>query len=52
MDDKSLYAAILGVKEPWGVESVELRLAQGEVHRAADRDLVGLSRVAGRRPDP
>ena len=32
VDDKSLYAAILGVKEPWRVESVELRLAQGEVH--------------------
>jgi transposase len=32
VDDKSLYAAILGVKEPWGVESVELRLADGEVH--------------------
>ena len=32
MDDKSLYAAILGVKEPWSVDKVELRLAQGEVH--------------------
>jgi transposase len=32
VDDKSLYAAILGMKAPWGVESVELRLAQGEVH--------------------
>lgn len=32
MDDKSLYAAILGVTEPWGVEKVELRLAAGEVH--------------------
>jgi transposase len=32
MDDKSLYAAILGLKEPWGVERVELRLAEGEVH--------------------
>ena len=32
MDDKSLYAAILWVKEPWAVEKVELRLAQGEVH--------------------
>ncbi len=32
MDDKSLYAAILGVKEPWAVEKVELRLADGEVH--------------------
>jgi hypothetical protein len=26
VDDKSLYAAILGLKEPWGVEKVELRL--------------------------
>ncbi len=32
MDDKSLYAAILGLKEPWGVEKVELRLGAGEVH--------------------
>jgi transposase len=32
VDDKSLYAAILGVKEPWDVDRVELRLAQGEVH--------------------
>src|SRR5262245_2763979 len=32
MDDKSLYAAILGLKEPWGIERVELRLAEGEVH--------------------
>ena len=32
MDDRSLYAAILGVKEPWGVDKVELRLEHGEVH--------------------
>jgi transposase len=32
VDDKSLYAAILGVTEPWGVEKVELRLPDGEVH--------------------
>jgi transposase len=32
VDDKSLYAAILGVKEPWSVEKVELRLADGDVH--------------------
>ena len=32
MDDKSLYAAILGLKEPWGVEKVDLRLADEEVH--------------------
>ncbi len=32
VDDKSLYAAILGLKEPWGVEKVELRLADEEVH--------------------
>ena len=32
MDDKTLYAAILGVKQPWSVEQVELRLAHGEVH--------------------
>jgi transposase len=32
VDDKSLYAAILGVPQPWSVEQVELRLADGEVH--------------------
>jgi transposase len=32
MDDKSLYAAILGIKEPWSVERVELKLQQGEIH--------------------
>jgi transposase len=32
MDDKNLYAAILGLKEPCGVEKVELRLADEEVH--------------------
>jgi hypothetical protein len=29
--DASLYAALLGVKEPWGGR-VELKLEQGEVH--------------------
>ncbi len=32
MDDKSLYAAILGLTVPWSVDKVELRLANGEVH--------------------
>jgi transposase len=32
MDDKSLYAKLLGLTAPWGVEKVELRLAEGEVH--------------------
>jgi transposase len=32
VDDKSLYAAILGLKDPWGVEKVDLRLADGAVH--------------------
>lgn len=32
MDDKSLYASILGLRDPWGVEKVELRLKDGEVH--------------------
>jgi len=31
MQDKELYGRILGVEEPWEVERVELRLAQGEV---------------------
>jgi len=32
MDDRSLYAAILGLTGPWGVEKVELQRGQGEVH--------------------
>lgn len=32
MDDKSLYAAILGVTNPWAVDKVDLRLAEGEIH--------------------
>jgi transposase len=32
MDDRSLYAAILGLTGPWGVERVELELEAGEVH--------------------
>jgi len=32
VNDKSLYPAILGLKEPWGVEKVDLRLGAGEVH--------------------
>lgn len=32
MDDKALYAAILGIAKPWKVEEVDLQLEQGEVH--------------------
>lgn len=32
MDEKSLYAAVLGVTSPWGVEKVDLRLTDGEIH--------------------
>src|SRR5579884_1273465 len=32
VQDRELYSQILGVKEPWRVESVELKLEQGEVH--------------------
>lgn len=32
MQDRDLYAQILGVREPWRVESVDLKLAEGEVH--------------------
>lgn len=32
MDDKALYATLLGLTPPWGVENVELKLAAGEVH--------------------
>jgi transposase len=32
MDDKTLYAELLGLLPPWGVEKVELKLAEGDVH--------------------
>jgi len=32
MDDKALYAKLLGLTAPWGVERVELKLTEGEVH--------------------
>ncbi len=32
MDDKALYAAILGITAPWKVETVDLQLEAGEVH--------------------
>lgn len=32
MDDKTLYAKLLGLTPPWGVEKVELKLKEGEVH--------------------
>lgn len=32
MQDRQLYAAILGIQSPWLVERVELKLTEGEVH--------------------
>lgn len=32
MDDKTLYAKLLGLMAPWGVEKVELKLSEGEIH--------------------
>ena len=32
MQDRELYAAILGIRSPWEVGNVELKLAEGEVH--------------------
>jgi len=32
MDDKMLYSRLLGLSSPWGVEKVELKLTEGEVH--------------------
>ena len=32
MDDRSLYATILGMEAPWGVERVELREVEQAVH--------------------
>jgi transposase len=32
MQDRQLYAQILGIASPWFVERVELKLQEGEVH--------------------
>ena len=32
LNSKALYAAILGITQPWKVEKVDLQLQQGEVH--------------------
>lgn len=32
MQDRDLYTQILGVREPWRVDRVELKLSEGEVH--------------------
>lgn len=32
MQDRELYAAILGIRSPWSVKEVELRMKEGEVH--------------------
>ena len=32
MDDKTLYGKLLGLTPPWGIEKVELKLTEGEVH--------------------
>ena len=31
-DSRSLYAALLGLKDPWTIEDVEMKLGDGEVH--------------------
>ena len=41
MNDKQLYAQILGVSSPWRVMSVDLRLAKGEVEVMVERDAAG-----------
>lgn len=42
MQDRELYAQILGIRTPWQVERVELKLAEGEVHVHLKHD-AGLS---------
>lgn len=39
MQDRELYSQILGVREPWRVERVDLKLEQGEVHVHLAHDL-------------
>jgi transposase len=42
MQDCELYRRILGIEAPWYVDSVELKLEQGEVHvRLAHHDMIG-----------
>jgi transposase len=38
MQDRQLYAQILGIREPWRVERVELALEQGAVHVFLEHD--------------
>lgn len=38
MQDRDLYAQILGVRNPWRVDRVELKLSEGEVHVHLDHD--------------
>ena len=40
MEDRVLYQRFLETKTPWRVESVDLRLAAGEVHIMADEKLI------------
>ncbi|HUI55063.1 MAG TPA: ISL3 family transposase [Bryobacteraceae bacterium] len=41
MQDRELYRRILGIEAPWYVDSVELRLEQGEVHvRLTHHDMI------------
>lgn len=32
MEDPKLYGQMLGIKRPWGVERVELKLEDSELH--------------------
>jgi len=42
VQDRELYRRILGIETPWYVDSVELKLEQGEVHvHLAHHDMVG-----------
>jgi transposase len=38
VQDRELYAAILGIRTPWRVERVDLKLAEGEVHVHLEHD--------------
>ena len=41
MQDRELYRRILGIEAPWYVDSVELKLEEGEVHvRLAHHDII------------
>ena len=49
MQDRDLYSQILGIREPWKVDRVDLDLKQGEVNVHLTHDAGGKVAVPGMR---